>query len=249
MKEDKSKDKDRRHSGKPKDEGRAGHDGDHKHKGEHEHRHEHHARPDHFERHRPSERDDPPHRGRGGPRGEFPREPRDRARRGEARFLLLDALRDGPKHGYEIIKAMEERSAGGYVPSPGTVYPTLQFLEDQALVRADSEGERRVFALTDAGKTELAAREDDVKAFWSRFTPNPATAATRHEVGFLQEALDDLNRTIWRGLRDAMEQGDQAAIRGVRESIEQCRNDVRRIIADASTVTEAAPAQKNRPSK
>ncbi len=176
--------------------------------------------------------------GRSGPRGEFPRDSRDRARRGEARFILLDALRDGPRHGYEIIKSIEERSAGEYVPSPGTVYPTLQLLEDQALVHADSKGERRVFALTDAGKTELAAREDEVKAFWSRFAISPAAAANRHEVSFLQESLDDLNRTIWRNLRVLMEQGDQAAIRLVRGSVEQCRNEVRHIIVNAVTTSK-----------
>ena len=61
------------------------------------------------------------------------------------RYILLDALRDGPKHGYEIIKTLEERSGGKYVPSPGTVYPTLQYLEDQGLVRATEEADRRIY--------------------------------------------------------------------------------------------------------
>ena len=67
-----------------------------------------------------------------------------RARRGDAKFLLLDALQSGPKHGYEIIKAMEERSGGQWAPSPGTVYPTLQFLEDAGFVRAEQSGDRRI---------------------------------------------------------------------------------------------------------
>src|SRR5262245_37807364 len=65
----------------------------------------------------------------GGPeRGPGRREPMER---GVLRYLILDALVDGPKHGYEVIKRLEERTEGEYAPSPGTVYPTLQLLEDQ----------------------------------------------------------------------------------------------------------------------
>src|SRR5579871_4299281 len=96
-------------------------------------------RPHHHRHHHEPEGQPPPpgrrHFGHGGgPRGHFeeedffpreegpgrgPRGPRGRARRGEARFILLDILRDTPKHGYEIIKALEERSAGAYAASPG----------------------------------------------------------------------------------------------------------------------------------
>ena len=61
---------------------------------------------------------------------------RERMERGVLRYLILDALADGPKHGYEVIKRLEERTHGEYIPSPGTVYPTLQLLGDQGLVRA-----------------------------------------------------------------------------------------------------------------
>ncbi|MEZ4731337.1 MAG: PadR family transcriptional regulator [Caldilineaceae bacterium] len=115
---------------------------------------------------------------------------RSRARRGDTRYILLDALRAGPKHGYEIIKAVEERSAGEYIPSPGTVYPTLQYLEDQGFVRAIQEAERRVYQLTEAGQAELAAQAKQVTAFWQRFTDQGVAAASQHEVTFLQEELD-----------------------------------------------------------
>jgi len=163
----------------------------------------------------------------GGPQGGG----RGRARRGEAKPLLLDALRDGPKHGYEIIKALEERSGGQYAPSPGTVYPTLQFLEDLGLVRSEQVGDRRVFELTETGKAELAARADELEAFWSRFAATKGTAACRAEIGFLQDELESVARTAWGSLRGAVESGDVDTIRRVREAVEQCRNTIRGIIS------------------
>lgn len=158
-----------------------------------------------------------------------------RARRGESKYLLMDALSDGPKHGYEIIKSLEERSGGQYAPSPGVVYPTLQFLAEAGLVRGDKDGDRRVFHLTEAGKAELAAHTDEVTEFWSHLSP-PAAPAARAEIGFLDEELEYLVRAVRGGLR-----GDPDAdlVRRVRQAIEGCRNEVRRLIASASEQTES----------
>lgn len=161
-------------------------------------------------------------RGRGGKRG--------RVRRGEARFILLDVLRDGPKHGYEIIKTLEERSGGEYVPSPGTVYPTLQLLADQGLVSANEKSERRTYELTKEGEAELDAQSELVAAFWSRFAAQD-DASSQPEVGFLEEELEHLSRTVWSGLRTAIADGDQARVREVREAVEACRSAVREIVS------------------
>jgi DNA-binding PadR family transcriptional regulator len=144
--------------------------------------------------------------------------------------VLLDTLSSGPKHGYEIVKAMDERSGGQYVPSPGTVYPTMQYLQDEGFVTAVQDGERRVFQLTDAGKAELDAHAAEVQGFWARFEARGVASASRYEMGFLEEELDSLKRTIWGGLGDAIEQGDQEMIRRVRQVVEGCRNDIRNII-------------------
>lgn len=160
-----------------------------------------------------------------------------RARRGAARYVLLDALRDGPKHGYEIIKALEGRSFGWYAPSPGTVYPTLQFLEDLGLVRAEQEADRRVYHLTDAGRAELEARAEEMAAFWAQLKGTGASNASQAEMGFLQEDLEHLAQTVWKGLKFTMKRDDPEAIRRVRQAVEQCRNEVRRIIADAASET------------
>jgi DNA-binding PadR family transcriptional regulator len=144
---------------------------------------------------------------------------------------VLDALRDGPKHGYEIIKWLQERSSGQYVPSPGTVYPTLQFLEDLGQVRADQEAERRVYHLTEAGQTEWQARAEEIAAFWARLQGPEASAAGQAEVGFLREELENLAQTVEIGIRTALERSDTDALRGIRQTIETCRNEIRRQIA------------------
>lgn len=147
--------------------------------------------------------------------------------------MLLDALADGPKHGYEMIKALEERSGGRYIPSPGTVYPTLQALEEQALVSADQTGERRTYQLTDAGKAALEAQAAEVAAFWARYVTQTVDDPLRHEVDFLEDELDQLNRVVWNGLQGPIERKDQATIRRVRQVVEACKNQVREIISGA----------------
>ncbi len=163
---------------------------------------------------------------------------RGRARRGEARYVLLDALRDSPKHGYEIIKYLEERSAGEYTPSPGTVYPTMQFLEDLGQVRSDQSAERRIYTLTEAGQAELEARAGDLNAFWTRFGTSATAAASQPEIGFLREELDNLARTIWNGLRGL---DDAEKVRSVRAAVERCRSEVREIIAPPATLSLDGP--------
>ena len=88
-------------------------------------------------------------RGRGGPR----------ARRGDVRAAILALLADRPMHGYEMIQELEERTGGAWSPSAGSIYPTLQLLEDEGLIEGtESEGKRR-FTLTDAGREQVANRE------------------------------------------------------------------------------------------
>jgi DNA-binding PadR family transcriptional regulator len=81
-----------------------------------------------------------------------------RMRRGDIRTALLSALTDGPAHGYELIGRLEEKSGGAWRPSPGSVYPTLQLFEDEGLVRSEERDGKRVYELTDAGRTEAADR-------------------------------------------------------------------------------------------
>ena len=97
--------------------------------------------------------------GQGGPGGH--RGGRGRMRRGDTRFALLSALTEGPGHGYELIQRLEERTGGRWKPSPGSVYPTLQLLEETGLVRSEQRDDKRVYEITEAGQAALAERTDE----------------------------------------------------------------------------------------
>jgi DNA-binding PadR family transcriptional regulator len=88
---------------------------------------------------------------------------------GEVRLALLSLLEERPKHGYELMKEMEARSGGTYKASAGSVYPNLQMLEDESLVRAEVRDDgKRVFAITDEGRAELEKNRDAVHRIWDR---------------------------------------------------------------------------------
>jgi DNA-binding PadR family transcriptional regulator len=151
--------------------------------------------------------------------------------RGVLRYLILDALTDGPKHGYEVIKRLEERTQGQYTPSPGTVYPTLQLLEDQGLVQAASAEGRKVYALTDAGRADLAAHAEMVAATFGRFTGQAPPTSDSHEAAFLRDELHHLTRTVGVGLQLAGAANDTATLRRIRQAVERCKEEVRMVIA------------------
>jgi len=87
---------------------------------------------------------------------------------GELRLAILSLLSEGPKHGYQLMKEMQERSGGFYRASAGSVYPILQQLEDEGLVRAEMQNGRRVYALTDEGRKELESDPEGVRRIWER---------------------------------------------------------------------------------
>jgi DNA-binding PadR family transcriptional regulator len=87
---------------------------------------------------------------------------------GEVRLALLSLLEEGPKHGYQLMKELQERSGGAYRASAGAIYPTLQMLEDEGLIESEKKDGRRVYSLTDAGRTELARDPEAVRRIWER---------------------------------------------------------------------------------
>jgi DNA-binding PadR family transcriptional regulator len=116
--------------------------------------------------------------------------PRSRARRGDVRAAVLLALADEPAHGYQIMQRLEERSGGAWRPSPGSVYPTLQLLEDQGLIRGEEEEGRRVFSLTEAGAAEAAAIKERLgDAPWGAEGEQDPRFALRQAVGALGGAV------------------------------------------------------------
>lgn len=88
---------------------------------------------------------------------------------GDLRFVILALLKEKPGHGYELIRALEDRTGGAYRPSPGVIYPTLSLLEDEGFVRqTGAEGGRKAYEITDAGAAALEANRASVDAVFSR---------------------------------------------------------------------------------
>jgi DNA-binding PadR family transcriptional regulator len=87
----------------------------------------------------------------------------------ELRLVLLKLIEEQPRHGYDLIREIEERSGGAYAPSPGVVYPTLTMLDDMGLIEeSKSEGAKKQFAITEAGTAHLAERAEEVAALFER---------------------------------------------------------------------------------
>jgi DNA-binding PadR family transcriptional regulator len=143
---------------------------------------------------------------------------------GEVRLALLSLIAEGPKHGYELMRQLEERSGGIYNASAGTVYPTLQQLEDEGLISSDPKEGKRVYAITDAGSAELKREDETVRRIWWRarrwagwrnaFDPDAAEirgpaerlvkAAFRAVAGETasQERIERVREILERALRD-----------------------------------------------
>ncbi|MGC6329356.1 PadR family transcriptional regulator [Rhizorhabdus sp. FW153] len=87
----------------------------------------------------------------------------------ELRLVLLALIGEQPRHGYDLIKAIEERTGGGYAPSPGVIYPTLTMLEDMGQIAEQAaEGAKRLFAITEAGKIEIGEQAELIEALFAR---------------------------------------------------------------------------------
>ncbi len=89
---------------------------------------------------------------------------------GDLQLLILELLAEKPRHGYEIIKALEERSKGFYVPSPGMVYPALTYLEEIGHATVETEGTRKLYRLTDLGRTYLEEHREETEALFAQFS-------------------------------------------------------------------------------
>jgi DNA-binding PadR family transcriptional regulator len=100
------------------------------------------------------------------------RERGPRAGRGDVRSAVIALLSEQPMHGYQIIQEIDKRSGGAWKPSPGSVYPTLQQLEDEGLVRAEELEGKRVYRLTEQGQRVAAERADEFASLWQGMAPS-----------------------------------------------------------------------------
>ena len=143
---------------------------------------------------------------------------------GEVRLALLSLLAERPQHGYELMRGLEERSGGTYRASAGTIYPTLQQLEDEGLVLSETASGKRVYRVTEAGRAEVERESEAVAEIWRRaddwgdwsdlFEPG-ATELVRPAIELFKTALRSLAHSDDPGRVDAI----RAVLREARQRI------------------------------
>src|SRR5690242_6819960 len=127
---------------------------------------------------------------------------------GRLRLYLLKLLAEGPKHGYELIRLLENQFLGLYAPSAGTIYPRLQRMEADGLVSHTAAGGRKVYEITDAGRAELAARAGELAALETEIDASVAdlsTLANEVEQG-VRGSVRDLKRELREATREVRSQ-------------------------------------------
>lgn len=139
---------------------------------------------------------------------------------GDLRLIALLLIEEQPRHGYDIIRALEERTSGFYSPSPGVIYPTLTFLEEAGYAVSSTEGNKKVFAITEAGSAHLAEHRE----------------AVRHVLDHLERFGRKMARARewfdWRDEDDGRERRDRDLPDGLRK-LKAVRRRLRAALADA----------------
>ena len=160
-----------------------------------------------------------------------------RVRRGDVRSAILDVLRvaEGgaePVNGYQVIQQISERSQGAWRPSPGSVYPTIQQLQDEGLVETDDERGRRSLALTDDGRQYAADHADELAAVWRPFERE----AREEETSFagLKPEIGQVMGAVWQIITAGSETQQRAAI----EVLVDTRRKLYGILADGHDATD-----------
>ncbi|HWI21606.1 MAG TPA: PadR family transcriptional regulator [Baekduia sp.] len=157
--------------------------------------------------------------GRGRGRG-FGRGPR--ARRGDVRAALLVLLNEEPRNGYALMQEIESRTDGVWRPSPGSVYPTLQQLEDEGLVVTQETNGRKEFEITDAGR-EVVAQRGDAPAPWEEVGAD--THGSAHELGGLIRQVAVASTQVLKG-------GTKAQIDQARDVLTETRKQLYKILSE-----------------
>ncbi len=162
--------------------------------------------------------------------------------RGDMKFALLQLLQERPMHGYEMMKALEEKSGGFYTPSPGSVYPTLQMLEDRGFVTSNEVEGKKVYSITDSGRSMLAERQNDEEDFagppWMRGR-GPGAHGPRPEMRALRSEAAEVGRLFAIAGRMSLQNPEKLA--RLRSIIERTRKELNDLIYSAGSQQGQAP--------
>lgn len=145
---------------------------------------------------------------------------------GDLRFVLLQLIAEKPRHGYELIKAIEEKLGGMYSPSPGVVYPTLTLLEELGYLRAETgTGARRLYSVTEEGTNFLAANEALVLAISQRMA-DAARAFGGGPAPEIRRAMHNLEAAL--SIRLGRGPLDDAQVRAITEALDRTAGEIER---------------------
>lgn len=152
-----------------------------------------------------------------------------KVRRGDVRMAILSVVASAgeagePVNGYQVIQQIAERSRDQWKPSPGSVYPTIQQLQDEGLVESDDEHGRRSLRLTDVGREYVADRADDIDAVWAPFDRTRAEADPNGPLGEVGQVLS----AIWQ----ITKQGSDSQKRALAKELTEMRRRLYGILAD-----------------
>lgn len=147
--------------------------------------------------------------------------------KGDFKYLILDLIKDKPCHGYEIIRDLEERFHGFYAPSPGAVYPTLQWLEEMGYVTSVQQEGKKVYTITEEGKKFLAEKEKETCEIKSQMKDwcGCWSSEFQNEMRDVMHTLGDLGRMIGQQTRKA----GAEKIPKVREVLSNAFKDIEKI--------------------
>jgi len=161
----------------------------------------------------------PPGRGRRGRRRMF--------EAGELRLVLLKLLSDEPRHGYDLIRAIEELTHGAYAPSPGVVYPTLTMLEDMGLIaEGKADGARKIYAVTDAGQAHLEEHAGEIERLMARLED---AGSDRRRAGSapIKRSVANLLSALWH--RVSSEGMDEDTMHEIAEILDEAAQRIERL--------------------
>jgi DNA-binding PadR family transcriptional regulator len=130
---------------------------------------------------------------------------------GDVRLLALALIAEQPRHGYDIIKVLEEKTAGWYAPSPGMVYPTLTYLEEAGYVTGQAEGAKKLYTITEEGKAHLEENRDFVDAVLARLAAfGEKVTRMRRRFGWNEETGDGHDDALPRSIKGAFQDLSEA---------------------------------------
>ncbi|HEX9728451.1 MAG TPA: helix-turn-helix transcriptional regulator [Gemmatimonadales bacterium] len=149
------------------------------------------------------------------------------------KYVILKILRDKPMHGYEVMKALEERTRGCYKPSPGTVYPTLQWLEDEGLVDARDADGKKVYEINDAGRAFLEEHRSTVEDIFDRVSETIDR--------FVGEPMPEVNKAIGHVVSQAYKaawrlDSDDVRARRIAEILDRAADDIAELLTTEPAV-------------